>query len=166
MRKFDKVKESEFIKALNKEMGLSVEVAKEKYEGLKLPRRATRKSSGYDFFAPFHICLEPGQEIVVPTGVKAYMEKDEELCVFVRSNAGFKFNIRLKNQVGKIDSDYVDNPNNEGHIFIALKNEGDKVWIVGKGGAFAQGSFYKYLVTDDDCPVNEERVGGIGSTNN
>jgi hypothetical protein len=33
------------------------------------------------------------------------------------------------------------------------------------GDAIAQGSFYNYLIADNDCPVSEERKGGIGSTN-
>ena len=109
--------------------------------------------------------LQPGEEIKVPTGVKVYMQDDEQLDIRVRSSAGFKYNIRLKNQLGLIDSDYYNNPNNEGHIWIALKNEGDKEWVVKKGDGVAQATFHKYLIVDNDAPVNEERIGGIGSTN-
>ena len=33
---------------------------KEIYDGIKLPKRATTGSAGYDFFAPFQIVLQPG----------------------------------------------------------------------------------------------------------
>ena len=36
---------------------------KEMYENLKLPRRATKGSAGYDFFAPFAFTLAPGETI-------------------------------------------------------------------------------------------------------
>ena len=77
---------------------------------------------------------------------------------------GFKYNGRLCNQLGLIDKDYYNNESNEGHIFIKIKNEGDKEFVVNKGDAIAQGIFMKYLITDDD-DTNNVRVGGIGSTN-
>ena len=61
--------------------------------------------------------------------------------------------------------DYFNNPNNEGHIWIKLINHGDKVLSIKKGEAIAQGIFEKYLKVDNDNPVKDERVGGIGSTN-
>ena len=37
------------------------------YESLSIPKRATKGSAGYDFYAPFDICLAPGQTIKIPT---------------------------------------------------------------------------------------------------
>jgi len=135
------------------------------YDEYKLPQRATRKSAGYDFYTLYDFILKPGEEIKLPTGIKAYMQSNEKLDIRVRSSSGFKYNIRLKNQLGLIDADYYNNKNNEGHIWIALINEGNKDWAVKKGDAIAQGTFDTYLITDDDCPIEEERKGGIGSTN-
>ena len=81
-----------------------------------------------------------------------------------RSSVGFKYNVRLTNQVGIIDHDYYNNEDNEGHMWFSLQNHGDKDFIVKKGQAFAQGIFMKYLVTDDDN-VSKIRESGIGSTN-
>ncbi len=134
------------------------------YEQLKYPQRSTATSAGYDFFALKSIELKPNQEIIVATGMKAYMQQDEWLAILVRSGHGFKYNLRLMNQTGVIDADYYNNPGNEGHIFVALKNEGTKVWRVAAGQAFAQGIFMKYLCVDEDLPVQEERLGGIGSS--
>ena len=77
---------------------------------------------------------------------------------------GFKYNVRMCNQVGIVDSDYYHNPDNGGHMFIALQNEGDKILEVKAGNAFAQGIFTKFLLTDDDN-VTTSRTSGIGSTN-
>lgn len=49
---------------------------KEMYENLKLPRRATKGSAGYDFFAPFAFTLAPGETIKIPTGIRAEMKED------------------------------------------------------------------------------------------
>ena len=54
------------------------------------------------------------------------------------------------NQVGVIDKDYYNNPNNEGHIWIRLQNEGEKDYSVKKGEGIIQGLFIKYLITDDE----------------
>ena len=54
------------------------------------------------------------------------------------------------NQVGVIDKDYYNNKDNEGHIWIKLKNEGEKEYIVKKGDKIIQGLFIKYLTIDDE----------------
>ena len=105
----------------------------------------------------------PGEIKKIATGYKANMLEDEMLMLFVRSSMGFKYNIRLCNQVGIIDKDYYNNPDNEGHMFVKLQNEGDKVFNVKKGEAYAQGVFTKFLTCGEE--VNNTRSGGIGSTN-
>lgn len=156
MRKFEKISEKEYEKILKEKCN---------YEDIKLPKRSTAHSAGYDFISPFTFELAPGETIKVPSGIKVSMNEDEFLAILVRSSMGFKYNIRLCNQVGIVDSDYYNNPDNEGHMFIALKNEGEKVFVVNKGDKYAQGIFQKYLVTDDD-EASGSRTGGIGSTNN
>ena len=155
MRKFEKISEKEYEKVLKEKCN---------YDDIKLPVRSTMHSAGYDFISPFDFELKPGETIKVPSGIKVSMNEDEFLAILVRSSMGFKYNIRLCNQVGIVDSDYYNNPDNEGHMFIALKNEGEKVFTVNKGDKYAQGIFQKYLVTDDD-EASGERLGGFGSTN-
>ena len=70
---------------------------------------------------------------------------------------GFKYNIRLCNQVGVIDADYYDNKDNEGHIWIKIQNEGDKEVSFNKGDAIVQGIFFKYLTTKSDETLKQER---------
>lgn len=136
----------------------------EEYLDIKLPQRATAKSGGYDFYSPFSFELNPGETIKIPTGIKAYMQDDEVLKIYIRSSLGFKYDVTLSNNVGIIDADYA-NALNEGHIWIKLINHGDKTLSIDKGEAIAQGIFEKYLKADNDKPVKDERVGGIGSTN-
>ena len=101
---------------------------------------------------------------LVSTGVKAYMPKDSYLELSVRSSCPLKYWLIMANGVGIIDSDYADNPDNEGEIFFQIINLSPVPIILHKGDVIGQGIFKPYLKTDDDNAV-EERIGGFGSTN-
>ena len=138
--------------------------ALEIYKDLKLPRRATSGSAGYDFFAPFDIVLAPGETIKIPTGIRAKMEANYVLKLYPRSGLGFKYRLQLNNTVGIIDSDYYYS-DNEGHIFAKITNDTNegKTIEIKKGTGFMQGIFLEYGITFDD-DVTEVRNGGFGST--
>lgn len=135
------------------------------YNKFKLPNRSTKNSAGYDFFSLFDFSLKPGEIMKIPTGIKANMENNDVLFLVVRSSMGFKYNVRMCNQVGVIDSDYYNNSDNEGHIWIKLKNEGDKVYVVKAGDAISQGIFLNYLMVTEENEIKSIRNGGLGSTN-
>ena len=137
---------------------------KELYDAIKLPKRATKGSAGYDFFAPFDIVLEPGKTIKVPTGIRAKMELNWVLKLYPRSGLGFKYRLQLNNTVGIIDSDYYYS-DNEGHIFAKITNDSNenKTVEIKQGTGFMQGIFVEYGITLDD-DATETRNGGFGST--
>ena len=95
----------------------SSEEARQIYESIMLPRRATKGSAGYDFFSPIDFELKPGETLKIPTGIRASMEEGWVLCIFPRSGLGFKYRLQMNNTVGIIDSDYYFS-DNEGHIFV------------------------------------------------
>lgn len=172
-RKIEKISYSQFEKDVLRLTGetFQKEDIKKMYDDLPLPKRGTKSSAGYDFYAPYDFTLEPGKTIIVPTGIKVDMNKDEIFAMYVRSSTGFKFNVRLCNQVGIIDADFYNNPSNEGHIMIAFHNHGEKIWenqTLGKKpedkSRIAQGIFTKYFVCEDDNASKTSREGGIGST--
>jgi len=132
------------------------------YDTLKLPRRATAGSAGYDFYVPATLTLDPGETVKVPTGMRCRIEPGWVLMLFPRSGLGFKYRLRLDNTVGIVDADYFG-AKNEGHIFIKLTNEGTKTLTLNAGDAFAQGVFLPFGITEDD-EASEARVGGFGST--
>ena len=142
---------------------LDVKNDRKLYNEYKLPRRASKNSCGYDFLAIEDYIIHPGEIKKIPTGYKAKFLSDEMLMIVVRSSMGFKYNVRMCNQVGVIESDYYNNISNEGHMWVALQNEGDKDYIINKGDAYAQGIFIKFLTCGDN--PEEERIGGLGSTN-
>lgn len=154
MRKFEKISKSEFLK----------DVPDANYDDIILPKRSTLNSAGYDFYSIISFTLSPGERRVIPTGIKVSMNSNEFLSIYIRSSLGFKWNIRMCNQVGIIDADYYNNSENEGHIFVCLMNEGNKVLEIKKGDRIVQGIFMPFLITDDD-KTTDIRMGGIGSTN-
>ncbi|MCQ2609664.1 MAG: deoxyuridine 5'-triphosphate nucleotidohydrolase [Lachnospiraceae bacterium] len=135
------------------------------YDEILLPKRATKSSAGYDFYAPFDFTLKKGQSLKVPTGIRCKMNDDVVLFIVPRSSLGFKYRLQLDNTIGVIDSDYYYS-DNQGHIFVKITNDSkeDKVLTVKKGEAFCQGIFVRYLLTEDD-DTTAIRNGGLGSTN-
>jgi dUTP pyrophosphatase len=134
------------------------------YNEIKLPKRATAGSAGYDFFTPVTLTIHPGETIKVPTGVRAEMENGWVLKCYPRSGLGFKYRLQLNNTVGIIDSDYFYS-DNEGHIFSKITNDTneDKIVSLSAGDGFMQGIFVEYGITVDD-QATERRNGGFGST--
>ena len=136
----------------------------DEYVSIPLPRRATKGSAGYDFFAPWTFTLKPGQTVKIPTGIRVLLDEDKVLQCYPRSGLGFKYRLQLDNVVGIVDSDYY-NSDNEGHIFLKMTNDSrnGKSVTVRRGEAFAQGIITQYFITEDDKAV-ATRNGGFGST--
>lgn len=155
---FYKVSEKQYIASCEKEN------ASEIYNNIKLPKRATTGSAGYDFFAPFDFTLAPGETIKIPTGIRVRIDEGWVLKLYPRSGLGFKFRLQMNNTVGIIDSDYFGS-DNEGHIFTKITNDSNeqKTLSVKAGEAFIQGVFVEYGITYDD-EVCQVRNGGFGST--
>ena len=129
---------------------------------VKLPKRATACSAGYDFFSPVTTVIAPKSTVFIKTNVKAIMPDDECLKIYIRSSLAAK-NVVLRNGVAIIDADYYDNETNEGNIIIPLYNDGTDDFVLRKGERFAQGIFEKYLTVDGD-PAQAPRLSGFGST--
>jgi len=136
-------------------------------KNINLPVRKTRNSAAYDIEAAEDIVLpsfEKGMKpILIPTGLKSYMGADEVLIIVPRSSSPKKQGISFPHSMGVIDSDYYENPDNDGHIYVQCINLKDENVIIKKGDTVAQAMFQKYLTVDND---NAEgiRVGGFGST--
>lgn len=153
--KFEKVSQKQFEDAFK-------EYPSAEYNNIKLPKRATTGSAGYDFYSPIAFTLEPHGTIKFPTGIRCKIDDGYVLSIYPRSGLGFKYRLRLDNTVGIIDSDYY-NSDNEGHIFAKITNEGNKPIQVNAGDAFCQGMLTQYFITYDDETIGV-RNGGFGST--
>ena len=135
------------------------------YDAIKLPKRATTGSAGYDFYAPAQITVQKGKSTLIPTGIRCSISDGWVLNIFPRSGLGFKHRIQLDNTVGVIDADYY-NSSNEGHIMVKLScdahDDGHSV-TVEAGDGFSQGLFLQFGITHDD-DADGIRDGGFGST--
>lgn len=159
--RFEKVSREQFLAAWQDTFGCDGGAL---YDTVKLPRRATKGSAGYDFCTLTAITLAPGETAKIPTGIRAWMEDGWVLKIYPRSGLGFKYRLQLNNTVGIIDSDYY-HAANEGHIFIKITNDSNenKTLTLSAGDAFAQGVFLEYGITLDD-DADGIREGGFGST--
>ncbi len=136
-------------------------------KNIKLPKRATTASAGYDFCSAMDITIKAGCVAIIPTGIKSYMNINEVLYIYIRSSLAIKKGLTLANSVGVIDADYYNNSSNEGHILIAIRNDSNTDIDIKVGDRIAQGVFMQYLCADNDCGSTEsmsKRSGGIGST--
>lgn len=168
-------------------------VSKYKDKGIRLPKRATEKSAGYDFEAAEDTVvpsiwralftgltpekLKKGESLpfeeenaehlastLVPTGIKAYMPEGEYLMLANRSSNPMKYQLALPNSVGIIDADYYGNDVNEGEIFVQLINYGLEDRLIKKGERICQGIFMQYLTVDEETIPVQKRIGGFGSS--
>lgn len=146
---------------------------------INLPVRKTNASAGYDFEAAESLIVPSIWKVLaekvfvgeatglkatlIPTGIKSYMLDDEYLQLSIRSGIALKTGLILANGVGIVDSDYYNNPDNEGHIMFPVHNLGFKDKLIKKGERIGQGLFLNYLKADDDMS-DGVRTGGFGST--
>ena len=154
--KFEKISIGQFDK--------DVKNPKITYNEIPLPVRATKGSAGYDIKTLFDIDLQPGEDIKVPTGLKCKIDNGWGLFALPKSGLGFKYYTRLANTVGLIDEDYYDNKDNEGHMWVKLRNEGKEPLHIDAGKGICQVVFLPYGITYDD-EAEGIREGGFGSTN-
>ena len=131
---------------------------------ITLPTRSDPRSAGYDFYVPKDVQILPAQKTILFTDVKAYMQPDEVLQIFIRSSLAIKQGLMLSNNVGIVDASYYSNEGNDGNIGIALVNTSGKVIHLKEGERVAQGVFTKFLVADEEQVTSEIRTGGFGST--
>lgn len=155
-----------------KQRGFEVISAFQEQE-INVPKRATKGAAGYDFEAAETVIVpsiwtlqEQGiapKPVLIKTGIKAYMLKNEYLELVSRSSNPLKRFLLLANGVGVIDCDYYNNENNEGHIMFQFLNFGYEAVTIEKGERIGQGIFKQFYLADDDT-VETERTGGFGSS--
>lgn len=161
---FEKVSFDKFYAAIKEKFGVGEQYAKETYDKILLPSRATAGSAGYDFYAPFDITLCPKGTVEIPTGICVKIDEGWWLGCLPRSGLGFKYRVQLDNTMGVIDSDYYYSDNG-GQIFAKITNDSmeDKTVDIAASDRFMQAIFIPYGITYSDNTQNK-RNGGFGST--
>ena len=134
---------------------------------INLPVRKTKYSAGYDVEAAEDTVIKPfkpgDKPTLIHTGLKAYCQEDEWYMLANRSSNPGKKHLVLANGIGVIDSDYYENPDNDGEFMYAYFNIGAEDVIIKKGDVIGQVVFQKFLKVDND-KAEGQRMGGFGST--
>lgn len=133
-------------------------------DGLPLPSYATPHAAGLDLVAAVStdIVLEPGERVLVPTGIAIALPPEYEAQVRPRSGLALKAGITVLNTPGTIDADY------RGEIGVILVNLSHQRYSVRRGDRIAQ--LVLAPVTravwqlTERLPPSERAVGGFGST--
>lgn len=131
-----------------------------------IPTRADYGSAGHDFYLVDDLKINPGETALVPTYIKARMNNDVVLLLYVRSSIGIKKHLMLSNGTGVIDASYYNNKDNEGNIMCALYNYGTEPVELKAGERIMQGIFVKFDTARNSQAMSNKRTGGIGSSGN
>jgi dUTP pyrophosphatase len=130
-----------------------------------LPAYATPGSAGLDLRACLDeaITLEPGQTVLVPTGLAIHIEDPGYAAVILpRSGLGHKHGVVLGNLVVQIDSDY------QGQLMISTWNRGATAFTLNPLERLAQLVIVPVVQATfnivDDFAQSERGAGGFGST--
>ena len=103
-------------------------------EGVSLPYYASDEAAGADVKAWIteDIYLEPGERILVPTGLRFAIPEGFEIQVRPRSGLALKHGVTVLNAPGTIDSDY------RGELGVILINHGKETFVISPGLRIAQ----------------------------
>lgn len=130
-----------------------------------LPTYATAGSAGLDLRACLDeaIQIEPGQTILVKTGMAIYIEDVNYAgLILPRSGLGHKHGIVLGNLVGLIDSDY------QGELMVSVWNRGQQPFCLEPGERLAQYVLVPVIQAEfeqvDEFIATERGAGGFGHT--
>ena len=123
-------------------------------EGVPLPEAASEGSAGLDLRAAVteEVTLEPGERLLVPTGLVLELPPGWEGQVRPRSGLAVRHGVGLLNSPGTIDSDY------RGEVRVLMVNLGTEPFVVRRGDRIAQ------LVVAPVAAVEVREAGSLSPT--
>lgn len=163
---FEKISFEQWYKDLP-QSGVDELTARRWHEGIKLPKQATPSSAGMDISIPYNLTIPAGGRAKIATGLRWVCSEEYRgffcLMIYPRSSMG-KIGFELQNTVAIVDADYSD-ADNEGHIWLMVKNTSNDEIILPAGQNIAQGVLTGYAIcTGAEADLESTRTGGIGST--
>ncbi len=128
------------------------------------PSYGSEYAAGADLYALAEndITIEPGQTVLVHTGIAMEIPEGMGGFIYARSGLASKKGLAPANKVGVVDSDY------RGEVMVALHNHGSVAQTVSGGERIAQmviAPFIKAEYTEcDELSDTVRGEGGFGST--
>ena len=129
-----------------------------------LPKYETPDSAGMDLRANINTewTVEPGERILVPTGLKMAIPSGYECQIRPRSGLALKKGITVLNTPGTIDASF------RGEVGIIIINHSNDTFTINPGDRIAQAVFSKAehaeLEEVDKLDETERGEGGFGHT--
>ena len=133
-------------------------------DGANVPEFMSEGAAGADLRACLNerIVLEPGERVLVSTGIEIEIPGGYEGEVRPRSGLAVRHGISLVNSPGTIDSDY------RGEVKIIMINHGDRPFEINHGDRIAQLLINKVerpiFEIVDELTDTERAEGGFGSS--
>lgn len=158
---FEKVSKEAWIRQCYR-LGIPEQESEPAYANIVIPERATKDSCGYDFACPFDMTITSDRTTMIPTGIRAILDKGTFLMLAPRSSC-VKKGYTMSDNIAVIDGDYCE-ASNEGNIMIAAISTGKVKYAVNfkAGEKIAQGIILPFMTVGDN--VETSREGGFGST--
>jgi len=131
---------------------------------LPLPSYETPLSAGMDIRAALEhsVVLQPGQRLLVPTGLQIALPGGYEAQIRPRSGLAIKYGVTMLNSPGTIDADY------RGEIKVIAINHGSEPFEIHHGDRIAQMVIMPVVQVRckevDQLDSTERGSGGFGST--
>lgn len=126
------------------------------------PRYATVGDAGADITTTDKFTLEPGEQIVVGTGIAIAVPEGYAAFVHPRSGLAARYGVSVTNAPGTIDSGY------RGEVKVILINHGSIILDFFPGERIAQLVVQRYEHVEwDEVEILDETdrgIGGFGST--
>lgn len=153
---------------------------------VNIPKYANPGDAGMDLYSPDEYTIDPGETVIIPTGVKMAIPKGYAILIQPRSGQSVKTKLRIANTPGLIDSGYRDEIgviveniepkfkdidyefDEEGEIHINSILHGAP-YTIEKGQRFAQMRLVEVptaalLQVDKVEEIGDNRGGGFGSS--
>lgn len=86
----------------------AIDIPCEINEEIKLPSYARKGDAGMDIVSPKEYTINPGETIIIPTGIKMAIPEGYAILIQPRSGMSVKTKLRIANTPGLIDSGYRD----------------------------------------------------------
>ncbi|MGZ7496798.1 dUTP diphosphatase [Corynebacterium sp. ZY180755] len=130
---------------------------------LPLPRRAHRGDAGADLYSAETVTIEPGERVLVGTGIALALPLGTVGLIHPRSGRANKEGLSIVNTPGTVDADY------RGEIKVCLINLDPRTPIqINRGERIAQLVIQKVELLDfeevDELDETVRGEGGYGST--
>lgn len=174
------------LQEINNSMDRIIEIPCETAEGVELPTYANEGDAGLDIYSPKEYTINPGETIIIPTGIKVAIPKGYAILIQPRSGQSAKTKLRIANTPGLIDSGYRDEigviVENIEPPFKDLEYHFDdngkpiidsilhgQVYTIAEGQRFAQMRLVQvptasFVQVDSVANLGEDRGGGFGHT--